>query len=557
MNVCLLNDSFPPIIDGVANAVINYADVLNRKDGVSVAVGTPEYPDADYSGYPYTVVPYSSYDTTAIISGYRAGNPLAVKALNSLAGFAPDIIHSHCPVSSTVMARVLRRETGAPVVFTYHTKFDVDIAAATKSKFLQKESIHALVSNISACDEIWTVSRGAGENLRSLGYQGDFVVMNNGVDFAKGRASDEEVSAAVSGFDLPSGVPVFLFVGRLMKYKGLPLIIDAIKQLAEDGKDFRMVFVGSGRDSDELKAAVRSYGITLYERSGDGEIERTEGSFTNGAVIFTGPVYDRNALRAWNTRANLFLFPSTYDTNGIVVREAAACGLASVLIDGSCAAEGITDGQNGYIIKETAEDMFRLLRELCGNISDTARVGQNAMDEIYISWEDSVNAAYRRYGEILRMKADGELEVRKKVMSDRLLDVTADFIDTFSFMTKTRKELFESFRENMYGMKENIAEAGHHISDKAENMKAMLHGYEENVREELKKAWKWQDNARRTAFDSAKRGTISLTETVTGAVTGAAKTGTSAVKNATLTSANAVTNTAQKIVGASDKTTKE
>ena len=179
------------------------------------------------------------------------------------------------------------------------------------------------------------------------------------------------------------------------------------------------------------------------------------------------------------------------------------------------------------------------------------------MDEIYISWEDSVNAAYRRYGEILRMKADGELEVRKKVMSDRLLDVTADFIDTFSFMTKTRKELFESFRENMYGMKENIAEAGHHISDKAENMKAMLHGYEENVREELKKAWKWQDNARRTAFDSAKRGTISLTETVTGAVTGAAKTGTSAVKNATLTSANAVTNTAQKIVGASDKTTKE
>ena len=190
MNVCLLNDSFPPVIDGVANAVLNYASVLNSMEGTNVVVGTPEYPDADYSSYPYKVIPYSSYDTTAIISGYRAGNPLAMEAINGIKELSPDIIHTHCPVASTVMARILRKETDAPIVFTYHTKFDVDIAAATKSKFLQKESIHALVSNISACDEVWTVSRGAGENLRSLGYEGDFIVMNNGVDFAKGRADD-------------------------------------------------------------------------------------------------------------------------------------------------------------------------------------------------------------------------------------------------------------------------------------------------------------------------------------------------------------------------------
>ena len=58
MKVCLLNDSFAPVIDGVVNVVMNYADHLIRDHGAEVIVGTPQYPGADYSGYPYKVVPY-------------------------------------------------------------------------------------------------------------------------------------------------------------------------------------------------------------------------------------------------------------------------------------------------------------------------------------------------------------------------------------------------------------------------------------------------------------------------------------------------------------------
>lgn len=60
-------------------------------------------------------------------------------------------------------------------------------------------------------------------------------------------------------------------------------------------------------------------------------------------MLFLGPVYDRDVIRAWYCRSDLFLFPSEFDTNGLVVREAAACGLGSVLVEGSCAAEGIVD----------------------------------------------------------------------------------------------------------------------------------------------------------------------------------------------------------------------
>ena len=53
MNICLLNDSFPPIIDGVANVVLNYGRALTNNHQANVVVATPKYPDADYTGYPY------------------------------------------------------------------------------------------------------------------------------------------------------------------------------------------------------------------------------------------------------------------------------------------------------------------------------------------------------------------------------------------------------------------------------------------------------------------------------------------------------------------------
>ena len=75
MNICLLNDSFPPVIDGVVNVMMNYARYLQSDFQAGVIVGTPGYPGADYSQYPYPVVPYPSFDTAAVTNGYRTGNP--------------------------------------------------------------------------------------------------------------------------------------------------------------------------------------------------------------------------------------------------------------------------------------------------------------------------------------------------------------------------------------------------------------------------------------------------------------------------------------------------
>ncbi|MCR5487698.1 MAG: glycosyltransferase [Lachnospiraceae bacterium] len=512
MKAALLNDSFPPVIDGVANVVMNYARIMTEKNLAEVLVATPRYPDARYDGYPYRVVPYKSYDTTNIVKGYRAGNPFAAEALVEMQEFKPDIIHTHCPVSSTVLARIIRNETGAPIIFTYHTKFDQDIAMAVKNKFLQSEGAKILAENISYCDEVWTVSHGAGENLRSLGYEGDYRVMSNGVDFAKGRVSEKEVREVMKEYDLKEGVPVYLFVGRIVRYKGLSIIVDAMKRLSDAGEDYRMIFVGNGVDAEEMKEKARKLGIAVDYRDAEGRMHTGGESTLPGRIIFAGAERDRNRLRAYNTAADLFLFPSTYDTNGIVVREAAACGLASVLIRGSCAAEGITDGRNGFVIEENGEAMARLLMKLSKTPEAMHQTGQNAMDEIYISWEDAVKEACERYGEIMEMKKKGELAVRKKEASDYFMDALARLTEgTEKVFAKPKREFkaeMQELKQNMQefrdGMMENWNEAmdelhswGENVSgqlqEKKENMKGQLQEKRENMKgqlQEKKEEWK-------------------------------------------------------------------
>ena len=73
--ICLLNDSFPPIIDGVANAVVNYAENIEKHHGHAVVV-TPAVPGADDSGFPFPVVRYPSIDTRRLV-GYVAGYPFS------------------------------------------------------------------------------------------------------------------------------------------------------------------------------------------------------------------------------------------------------------------------------------------------------------------------------------------------------------------------------------------------------------------------------------------------------------------------------------------------
>ena len=394
-NICLLNDSFPPIIDGVANAVLNYAKVL-KQSGSKVCVVTPDHPQADDAPYDFPVVRYPGVDLSKKI-GYVMGNPFSAAELKKVKKLNPDILHSHCPAISNMVAMELRASLNLPMILTYHTKFDIEIRKAIKGELFAKSAIKTLVESVSSCDELWVVSEGAGESLRSLGYEGEYIVMPNGVDMRRHKAEEELVRETTSSFDLPEGVPVFLFVGRLMWYKGIRMILDALAALKSQNIDFRMVFVGKGQDEKEIKSYAKE--------------RRLE-----GRCFFAGPVYDREVLAAWYTRADLFLFPSTFDTNGLVVREAAACSLASVLVKDSCASEGITDGYDGLLVEENAASLAVCLARIIDRPDAMHTIGQNASQSIYLSWEDAIKQAMERYEIVYDNYRSGKYPKHKRPM---------------------------------------------------------------------------------------------------------------------------------------------
>lgn len=406
MNICLTNDSFPPTIDGVANVVLNYAKELTAA-GTQCTVVTPHYPGVT-DDYDFPVIRFPSLDTTPLI-GYRLGDPLNPALVLDLAEKNYDLVHTHCPFASMVLSRRLRNLIRKPLVFTYHTKYDIEIQRAVQGELLQKAAAEILVRNISACDEVWTVSQGAGENLRQLGWQGEYIVMPNGVDLPKGRVSDEAVQALKQEYSIPSDSPVFLFVGRMMWYKGIRLILDGLKILKENDCPFTMVFVGDGQEKNEIQDYAASLQLTDVCR-------------------FIGSVYNRDRIRTWYCCGDLLLFPSSFDTNGLVVREASACGLASVLIQGSCAAEGVTNAETGILIEENAEALAAVLQKLPAEQMHI--LGEHAMERIYLSWKDSVAHAAARYAIIQDKWNRGDYPLKEELPSDDLLSFFKDVRDT-------------------------------------------------------------------------------------------------------------------------------
>ncbi len=375
--VGLVNDSFMPQVDGVVQTVKSYAEIL-QKEYADVVLAVPKFP-GHKDTYPYKVLRYpSTYAGEKI--GYRVGNPFSVKYVNKLKAEDCDIYHVHCPFSAMVLARFARTLDKKPIVLTYHTKFDIDIEKRVGWGTVRNASTKLVLNNVTAADEVWAVSHGAGESLRNIGYTGSYRVMENGTDFDRRRSSKASIDEFKRSYFIGDEI-CFLFVGRMMWYKNLKFTLDALKIIHDRGIDFKMFFVGEGYDKEDIKQYASRLGIL-------------------SKCIFTGLVSDREELRLYYSAADLFLFPSLYDTNGLVVREASACDLGSVVIRGSCAAENVLDEKSAILIDDDLEDYAEKLYEAAKYKDLLPALGRHAGDNLYLSWEDAVSRAYARYLEI-------------------------------------------------------------------------------------------------------------------------------------------------------------
>ncbi len=152
-------------------------------------------------------------------------------------------------------------------------------------------------------------------------------VAPNAVDndrFAAGaRAAREQ---GLRPFQAPR--PVFLYVGRLDREKGLEVLLKSWGKI-ETVVEGSLIIAGAGRQELALKRFAEEIGVTR--------------------VQFVGFISQAD-LPAWYGSADVFVFPSLSDPWGLVINEAMACGLPIITTSAPGAAADLVDGVNGRVV---------------------------------------------------------------------------------------------------------------------------------------------------------------------------------------------------------------
>jgi len=382
LNVIQFNESFYPVMDGVASVTKNYAYWIKKKYGKAYVV-TPEFPGhVDDEIFP--VLRYPSIPLV-LRKPYRMGvSPHNPKLWKKLYGLNVDIAHAQSPFSAGNIALQYARNKNVPLVATFHSKFYDDFKELTRSDVISWIMTHLVVDFFNYADAVWAVNESTKETLLSYGYKGSVDVVPNGADFSIPENLDELLARAEAKYGLHPDDLVFLFVGQMIRQKNIAMIIHALKALKEAKLDFKMILVGEGKSKDEFMDLVASFHM-------------------EDRVRFTGMVLDRNELKGLYARADLFIFPSVYDNAPVVTREAAALGTPSVIVRGSNAAEGIIDGKNGFLCENTSEDLASVMLHVAKDRDLLRQAGDMAQKTIFRSWEDIVDTfVVPKYLDIIR-----------------------------------------------------------------------------------------------------------------------------------------------------------
>jgi hypothetical protein len=134
------------------------------------------------------------------------------------------------------------------------------------------------------------------------------------------------------------------------------------------------------------------------------------------------------------------------------VREAAACGLPAVLVRGSCAAEGVIDGETGLLIDENAESLSAVIGEACAHPEALRRIGKSAAARLYISWEDAIARAAVRY-EYLIEKYQGCIPERPALKFDGMYTALGGLIGGMSKVREESARLRMRYREHHFSFR--------------------------------------------------------------------------------------------------------
>lgn len=328
MKVLITTDLYTTDTNGVVTSVNNLCEELTAR-GHEVRVLT--LADGMHSYRIGSVFYIRSVPIGAIYPDVRMATAYRHRLIKQLIDWKPDVIHSQCEFFSFQFAHDIAKETGAPIVHTYHTLYEQYATYVLPIKGVGEKAVGTLSRlRLKEVKQIIAPTRKVEDTLRSYGITVPISVIPSGIclEKHKGRMTEQERSAKRQALGIQDTDRVLLNLGRLGTEKNLDELVGYFAEVLKEEKDLKFLIVGDGPAREQLQKQAASLGIENH-------------------VIFTGMV-PPSRVQEYYQLGDVFVSASTSETQGLTYIEAAANGLPLLCRQDPCLRDVMVWGENGY-----------------------------------------------------------------------------------------------------------------------------------------------------------------------------------------------------------------
>jgi|SRR5262245_39348896 len=376
MRVGLFTNNYLPFRGGVTSAVETLRQGLERLGhGAWVFAPAAQGPVADPPYvFRYPSVPAPTYP------GFALPLPFSPTLARRARALALDVIHAQHPFLLGVTARRVARRLRRPLVFTYHTRYEKYAHyVPLPERMVGAMAVRLACRFANTADLVVAPSAHMADTLEARGVRTPITVLPTGVPTDLFSPGDRAEARRALG--LPARDLLCLYVGRLDREKSVGRVIDAFAALAGAVSGSRLLLVGQGTHAASLQRQA------LASAAGD-------------RIHFLG-AHPREALPAFYRAADLFLFSSETETQGLVLAEAHGCGLPAVAVRASGVDEVVRDGETGLLTKADTREFADAAIGLLLDPDRRAAMGRAARHAAERHFQaagqvDAMVAAYRR-----------------------------------------------------------------------------------------------------------------------------------------------------------------
>lgn len=348
MHIAFFTDTYHPTIDGVVRSIDMLKSGLEKK-GHKVSIYAPapsinlgkEGKERLYLAPSLPFLPYKQYRVPICTS----------KLIKSLQNSNPDIIHSHAMVLMGLAARSGARKISKirgkkiPLAGTFHT-----LLPQAAHYIMPIESFESFVAGMiweylrwfyQPFDQVFAPSAFLAKILQEHKIYAEIAPNPVDTSFFKPQKEDEQERAKKNG-EKPK--PRVIFVGRVAKEKNLDFLLEMALQKEWREWGAELAIIGDGPYRKNLEEKARRHNLQ--------EIVR-----------FYGRVPDSALVKIYNS-ACCIIQPSLFETQGLSVLEAMACGTPAIVRAKTALAEIVKKGEGGEWFEDDAKEAVEIARQV-------------------------------------------------------------------------------------------------------------------------------------------------------------------------------------------------